>query len=90
MKTCGECKEVSCPGINEHPHSVACDDFTGTAVVDERGYLAQCWTPTLSDYNELAGIYDKACNEVTRPETRITGFEHAIAELIKWAQGQDD
>ena len=85
MKTCHDCKELDCSGLDEHPSAPACDDFTGEAIEEEQVE----WTPTPEDYNALAEIYRKDQSEIVRLMTRLAGYERAVAELVKWAQGDE-
>lgn len=84
MKTCGDCKELDCSGLDEHPSAPACDDFSGEAIEEEPIFPK----PTPDDYNALVGIYNKALDEIIRLEARIAGYERAVAELVKWANGE--
>ena len=85
MKRCGECKELDCPGIDEHPYSVACDDFSGEAIEEEPVEFE----PTPEAYKELKRMYGEACVEICGLEVRIAVFEKAVAELVRWAQNDE-
>ena len=85
MKRCGECKELDCPGIDEHPYSVACDDFSGEAIEEEPVEFE----PTPEAYKELKRMYGRACEEIYQLEARLDGYENAVAELVRWAQDDE-
>ena len=83
MKTCKQCKDDACPEMGvDMP---GCDDFTSEAVGEEPAV----WTPTLEDYNALRALYDDALDSIALKIERIKSFENAVAELVRWAQGDE-
>lgn len=83
MKTCKQCKDDACPEMGvDMP---GCDDFTSTAVEE----ALPDWQPTLADFEELERLWNNACNEITRLKARLDGYENAVAELVRWAQGDE-
>lgn len=85
MKTCGQCKEPACRSLGFNPDLAACDDFTSKAIEE----VLPDWQPTLADFERLEGLYLAGMDEIARLETRIAGFEQAVAELVRWAQGDE-
>ena len=84
MKTCSDCMDLTCPDMGHD--SPSCENFTSEAIEEEPAV----WQPTRGDYLKLEGICYEQRTQVTRLEARVRGFESAVAELVRWAQGEDN
>lgn len=80
MLTCKQCKELSC--LDRGSDRPSCDDFTSKTIEEE----SVEYQPTPEAYRELKRIYGEACDAITRLEAIVEGYEHAVAELVRFAQ----
>lgn len=83
MKTCKQCKDEACPDMGSG--GPGCEDFTSEAIKEE----PVVWTPTLEDYNCAICKYKDVLDELFTAQRRIESFENAVAELVRWAQGDE-
>lgn len=83
MLTCGSCTDKDCPDTGTS--HTACDVFTQEDIEEEPVIV----TPTLEQYRELLGKYDKRGDEIARLETRLSGYYRTVAELVRFAQGDE-
>lgn len=85
MLTCKDCKDEACPDMGSNSLA-GCEDFTSKAIEEE----SVAWTPTLEDYNLVVASYNAAIAYNDANRKRLEGYEKAVAELVRWAQGQDE
>lgn len=83
MKTCKQCKDEACWDMGSG--GAACPDFTSVAIEEEPVEFVV----TPDAYKELKRMYGEACEEITRLEARVRGFENAISSVVRWAQGDE-
>lgn len=83
MLTCQKCKDEACPDAGGP--GAGCDDFTSRAIEEEKAE----WAPTREDYDALEHLYNDAMDSLGRKIERIRSYERAVAELVKWAQGDE-
>lgn len=84
MRLCCDCKDEECYST-QYPNSAACEDFTSRAIEEEPIE----WQPTLEDYNELKTLNSDIIEALDNALGRLAGYENAVAELVRWAQGDE-